>query len=70
MAETSDQDILDAVRAAILEIVNGRGSSWSIAGRQFTALDLDKLRAMEKDYRGRIARRKAGRFRLGSFGGG
>lgn len=67
MALTADQEILEAVQAAILEIVQGRGSSYAIAGRQFTALDLDKLRLMEKEYRARISRRKTGMFQQGRF---
>lgn len=54
MASESDKAILKACEEAILEIVSGRGSSWSIAGRQFTTLNLDELRAMEKEYRRRV----------------
>ena len=68
MADVTDEEILSALKAAILEIIEGRGSSYSIAGRQWTALDLDKLRAMEKDYSGRVKASRRQFFQRGGFG--
>ncbi len=69
MPAPTDQQLLDEVKSAILEIVQGRGASYTIGGRQYTALDLDKLRSLEGELRARISRRRTGMFQQGTFGG-
>lgn len=52
---TSDQQILDATRAKILEIVTS-GQSVSSDGRTLSEADLGQLRDLEREYAARVAR--------------
>jgi hypothetical protein len=65
----ADSDMLAAIQTAIFTIVSGTAYSYTINGRNFTSLDLDKLQKMEAFYSGRVAR-AAGRrtFAAGVFG--
>lgn len=65
----ADSDMLAAIQTAIFTIVSGTASSYSINGRNFTSLDLDKLQKMEAHYQARV-NRAAGRrtFAAGAFG--
>lgn len=67
---TSDQDILDAVRAAILAITSGNVAGYTLpTGQTVTRLDLDKLQRMEATYQARVQAAAAGAaFRPVQFG--
>jgi hypothetical protein len=66
MAKT-DAEILSATQDAIFTIVSGAASSVSINGRSFGALDLDKLRNVERFYQARVARTGKSLFAVGKF---
>lgn len=70
---TSDQDIYDAARAAILALTLGNAQSYTLpTGVTVTRLDLDKLRNLEREYGSRIANATHGVFapvQVGGIGG-
>jgi len=43
-------EILAAIDTAIYNIVSGEAESVEVMGKQFTLLDLDKLRTLRRDY--------------------
>jgi hypothetical protein len=61
----ADQDILDAIDAAILAIITGKAESISANGRAMQKLGIDKLQEMKREYEARISSASAG-----SSGGG
>lgn len=56
MPTYTDQQILDAAREAMFNIVSGGGQSYSINGRTFSALNLKDLESLIAYYERRIAR--------------
>lgn len=75
MATYTDQEQLDAVRAAINAILTGQFASLTIHARTVVKLGLDELRKMEMYYQRRVAagssttRPGVGAFRNPSSGG-
>jgi hypothetical protein len=67
----TDQEMLDAIRTTKHAIIVDGAQSYSspALGRTFTALDLDALTRMEKQYEGQIARRNRPMFAGVTFRG-
>lgn len=59
MAVPSDQDILDGLKTALYQITVNGCDSYSINGRSWKALDLDKLEEAIGVYERRVARSSA-----------
>lgn len=55
MSEPTPQELLAAVKAAILEIVTGTVAESGGAVNKFRSLDLDQLRALELRYSRQVA---------------
>jgi len=57
MATTyTDQQILTALREALFEVATNGAASWSVNGRTFTSLDIDKLQTAIQTYENRVNR--------------
>lgn len=56
MPVPTDAELLDAIRQAIFDIVSGKVQSVTIGQQSFTRLDLDKLRAMKREYETEVSR--------------
>lgn len=52
----TDQQILDALRQALYEIAVNGAASWSVNGRTYTSLDIDKLQTAISIYEARTTR--------------
>jgi hypothetical protein len=67
MAVPTDQQILDALRTAYFEIATNGAASYSVNGRTFTSLDIDKLADAITRYETKIARGSRSMFAPISF---
>lgn len=65
---TTDQDMLDAVEAAIMAQVTGNVTRYSVGSQSFEKLPLDELVKMRKDLKRQINRRKDSGVRLAGLG--
>jgi hypothetical protein len=69
MAVPTDQQILDAARTALLEIVSNPAATYTINGRSYGAQDLDKLEKLISKLENRVALKGKSPFILGTFRG-
>jgi hypothetical protein len=69
MAVPTDQQILDAARTALLEIVSNPAATYTINGRSYGAQDLGKLQKIIDYYENRVSRSGKSPFILGTFRG-
>lgn len=69
MATPTDAEILAALKTAYFEIATNGAASYSVNGRTFTALDLDKLNTAITRYETKIARGSRRMFAPISFNG-
>lgn len=54
MPYTDDTALLQTIRNALFALIDGGVASYRIGDREFTKLDLDDLRAMEREYAVRV----------------
>jgi hypothetical protein len=54
----TDQDMLDAVNAAIMASLTGNMAKYSVGNQSYEKLPLSELRAIKRELQSRIARRK------------
>lgn len=70
MAVPTDQEILDAARTAMLEIVANPAATYTINGRSYGGQDLEKLQNIIQTYERRVARAsRPSMFSVGTFRG-
>lgn len=63
----TDQEILDGLRTAYYEIAVNGASSYTINGRSWTALDLDKLQKGIDHYETKVSNASRRMFAGGTF---
>jgi hypothetical protein len=56
MPAPTNQQILDALRTAYFEIASGGVQSYTVNGRTYTSIDLDKLQKAISHYENLVAR--------------
>ena len=68
MSVASDQAILDALNSALLSIVGGTAASYTVLGKVYTSLDIEKLSTLINFYEAKIQRAGSGPFSVARTG--
>jgi len=66
----TNQALLDQLKIALFNLVSGEHVSYTVNGRTFTKIDIDKLTTTIKFYENEVAKASRGStFQVGGFGG-